>query len=159
MISLRHFVTSTFTDLSRPKVWMLRGSLLLVVLGLGAKGYAAAADSRFWGGEWTWTSVFSGVGWIAGFLVGALMRMFLKLSLVVAFAAAAVTYGLAKLGVVDVEFSEFGELLGAYGEAAKRQMADLQLLLEGFLPASVASGVGLASGVTQRPDWTPDGDE
>lgn len=159
VISFKHFVTTAFTDLSLTKRWMLRGSVLLLLVGGGAKAFSTIADADFGSGEWTWTSIMSGVGWIGGFLIGALLRIFLKLSLLAAFIAAGVTFGLSKLGVIDMEFSEFSNLASAYAERAKEQLSGLQTFLEGFLPASMASGVGVASGVTQKPDWTPDNDD
>ena len=156
MISLKHFVTSTFTDLSFKKKVMVRGSILLLVLGLGAKGFSAVADSDFGSGDLTWTSVQSGMGYLGGFAIGALLRMFFKLSLLVGFVLAAIGFGLSKVGLVDLPFESFGDIVGAFADASKRQMADLQEFLSGFLPASMMSGLGVASGVTQKPDWTPD---
>ena len=158
MISLKHFLTSTFTDLSFKKKVLVRGSLLLVVLGLGAKGISSAMDTDFGSGDLTWTSVQSGVGYLGGFVIGALLRIFLKLSLLVGFVLAAIGFGLSKLGWVDLPFESFGDIVGAFADASKRQMADLHEFLAGFLPASMMSGLGVASGVTQKPDWTPDGD-
>lgn len=157
MISIKHFVTSTFTDLSRTKRFMLKGSAVLILLGAGAKGFSAVADSGFGSGDWTLTSILSGVGWIGGFLIGAAMRVFLKLSLLVGFVLAAVGFGLSKAGLVDLPFQEFGELVSAFTEASKDQVTSLQEFLGGFLPTSMMSGVGVAAGVTQKPDWTPDG--
>ncbi|QDV07698.1 hypothetical protein Poly30_32280 [Planctomycetes bacterium Poly30] len=156
MISLKHFVASTFTDLSFKKKVMVRGSLLLLGVGLAAKGYSALADSEFGSGEMTWTSVQSGAGYLGGFALGALLRMFFKLSLLVGFGLAVIGFGLSKVGLVELPFESLGDIVGAFAEASKRQMADLQEFLSGFLPASVMSGLGVASGVTQRPDWTPD---
>lgn len=156
MISFKHFVTSTFTDLSFKKKVMVRGSILLIVVGLGVKGFSALADSEFGSGELTWTSFQSGVGYLGGFLVGALLRMFFKLSLLVGFGLAVIGFGLSKAGLVELPFESLGDIVGAFAEASKRQMADLQEFLSGFLPASVMSGLGVASGVTQKPDWTPD---
>ncbi len=155
MISFRHFVTSTFTDLSLKKRWMLRLSIGLLAVGLGSKGISAALDSDFGSGDWTWTSVLSGLGYLVGFVVGAVLRMFFKLSLLVGFVLAAIGYGLAKLGWIDLPVTEFGDLVSAFAEASKRQMSDLQDFLGGFLPSSVMSGLGVASGITQKPDWTP----
>lgn len=156
MISFKHFVVSTFTDLSFKKKVLVRGSLLLLLGGLAAKAFATMADSDFGSGEMTWTSVQSGAGYLGGFAIGALLRMFFKLSLLVGFGLAAIGFGLSKLGWVDLPFDTFGELAGAFADASKRQMADLQEFLSGFLPASMMSGLGVASGVTQKPDWTPD---
>ena len=153
MISFRHFVTSTFTDLSFFKRWMIRGSVLLVVVGLGAMLISSQSNSE--SGSWSWTSIQSGLGYIGGFLIGALIRMFFKLSLVVIFVIAAASFGLAKLGWIDLPYQEVGEMTSALGEAVGRQLSGLQTFLSGFLPASVMSGMGVASGVTQRPDWTP----
>ncbi len=156
MISFKHFVVSTFTHLSFKKKVLVRGSILLVVLGLGAKAISGAMDTDFGSGEMTWTSIQSGIGYLGGFVIGALLRMFFKLSLLVGFALAALGYGLSKVGLIDHPFESFGDIAGAFAEASKRQMSDLQEFLTGFLPASMASGLGVASGVTQKPDWTPD---
>ena len=156
MISFKHFVTSTFTDLSAPKRFLLKGSLLLVLLGAGAKAYAAFGDSD--SGGWSWTSIQSGIGYIGGFLIGAAVRLFFKLSLAVGAVIAAVAFGLAKLGWIDLPYQELGEMTSAIGDAASRQISDFQEFASGFLPASMMSGLGVASGVTQKPDWTPDDD-
>lgn len=158
VISFKHFVTSTFTDLSRTKRFMLKGSLLLIVIGLGAKAFGSFADSDVGSGGWSWTSVQSGIGYIGGFLIGAAVRLFFKLSLAVAFVIGTVMFALSKLGWVDAPFHEMGEFMSAFTERAKEQITNFQEFLSGFLPASMMSGLGVASGVTQKPDWTPDDD-
>ena len=130
--------------------------MLLLVFGLGAKGFSAVADSDFGSGDLSWTSVQSGVGYLGGFAVGALLRLFFKLSLLVGLVLAAIGFGLSKAGLVDLPFESFGDIASAFADASRRQMADLQEFLGGFLPASMMSGLGVASGVTQKPDWTPD---
>ncbi|MEO1698386.1 MAG: hypothetical protein AAFU73_13895 [Planctomycetota bacterium] len=155
MIDLRHFVVSTFTHLSAPKRWMMRGAVLLLLAGGGAQ--LASAAGAIDGGGWSWASLQSGLGFVGGFLLGALVRLFLKLSLLVTALVAAVGFGLTKLGFV--EGAELGEWARSVGDAARAQAGDAQRFVSGFLPASVSSGLGVASGVTQRPDLTPDDDE
>lgn len=154
MISLNHFVRTTFTDLSTPKRWLVRLSVLLLVVGGGAAALGASGATE--GSDWSWTSLQSGLGFLGGFLIGALVRMFVKLSLLFVALVAAVSFGLTKLGLV--EGAALAEWAHGVGEAAERQAGDLQRFLAGFLPASMMSGLGLASGVTQRPDLTPDDD-
>lgn len=154
MISLTHFVKTTFTDLSLPKRWMLRGAFALLVLGGGSAALGAAGVLESGENAWSWTGLQSGIGYIGGFLVGALVRMFLKLSVLILGLVAALGFGLSKLGIV--EGAQLSEFAGALGEAAQRQASDLQRFLSGFLPASMASGLGVASGITQKPDLTPD---
>lgn len=152
MISLRHFVATTFTHLSGPKRWLMRGAVLLAVVGGGAQLASLAGVTDGWSGSGT--SLASGLGFLGGFAIGALVRMFLKLSLLFTALVAAVGFGLTKLGVV--EGAQLSEWASGIGDAAKQQAGDLQRFLSGFLPASVSSGLGLASGVTQKPDLTPD---
>lgn len=156
VISFKHLVKTTFTDLSTPKRWLLRGSLLLLVGGLGAKALGGLADVEFFQGEWTWSSVQSGVGYIAGFLLGAVVRLFLKISLLAVALVGFIGWGMTQLGWVDGEM--FTDFASAMGERAKEQATSFQEFIGGFLPASVMSGLGVASGVTQRPDMTPDND-
>ena len=154
MISLTHFVKTTFTDLSLPKRWMLRGAAALLVLGGGSLALGAAGVLDSGDGAWSWTGLQSGIGYIGGFLIGALVRMFLKLSVLVLGLVAALGFGLTKLGIV--EGAQISEFAGTMGEAAQRQASDFQRFVAGFLPASMASGLGVASGLTQTPDLTPD---
>ena len=84
------------------------------------------------------------------------------------FAAGVGRLSAAVLGVLDPnrfcafeqdaggEGAELGEWARGVGDAARAQAGDAQRVLSGVLPASVSSGRGVASGVTQRPDLTPD---
>lgn len=159
MISLKHFVLSTFTHLSTRKRWLVRGAVLLVGAGGIAKGVQMMGGDSFSEDGWSWSSIQSGLGFILAFILGAALRLFFKLSLVVGFIGAGIAFGLSKLGWVDLPFEEFGELFGAFTDAAKEQLSSATEFVTGFLPATAASTVGLASGVTQKPDWTPDDDD
>ena len=156
MISIKHLVRTTFTDLSTPKRWLLRGSLFLLVGGVAAKAAGGLADMDAFQGDWTWSSIQSGVGYIGGFLIGAVVRLFLKVSLLVTGLFALLGFGLSKLGWMDGEM--FTDFAAAMGERAKEQATNFQEFISGFLPASMMSGLGVASGITQRPDMTPGND-
>lgn len=156
MISFKHLVKTTFTDLSTPKRWLLRGSFLAIAVGVGAKAFGWFGDSDIGEADWSWSSIQSGIGYVAGFLIGAIVRVFLKLSLIVTGLIVLVGFGLSQLGIDGGGMiSEFGSALG---ERAKEQATNFQEFIGGFLPASIMSGLGVASGVTQRPDMTPDND-
>ena len=148
---------SAFTELSFPKRWLLRAALLLLLVGGGATALAAAQGSPEAGETgWRLSALTSGAGCLIGFLVGAAFRVFLKLALILGIGVAALLWGLSALGWVELPWGSFGEISGAVASYVHEQSSSLRELMTGWLPASGFSGLGLAAGVTQRPDTDPD---
>ncbi len=148
-ISFRHFIVSTFTQHSLPKRWLMRLSILGIVLGGGALAIGQAD-------QWSASGLRTGGGYLLGFVIGAIVRIFLKLSLLVSAGAAAIAFGLSSIGLVDLPWETLGEVQSAFASEVSRLTANFKEFLTSYLPAGVSSSIGLASGVTQRPDWTKD---
>ncbi len=146
---------SAFLDLSFPKRWLLRLALVLAVAGGGWSAWSAFGG----GGEtsgWSTTALSSGVGCVLGFLAGAAFRVFLKLALLVGVAVAAALYGLHWLGWLELPWGSFGEISSAVAKYIERESSSVREFLTGWLPSGGMTGLGLASGVTQKPDLDPD---
>jgi len=148
-ISFRHFVVSTFTQHSRLKRWLMRLSIVGIMLGGGALAMGQAD-------EWFASGLRTGCGYLLGFVIGAIVRIFFKLSLLVSAVVAAIAFGLSSVGLVDLPWETFGEVQSAFASEVSRLTGTLKEFLTSYLPAGVSSSIGLASGVTQKPDWTED---
>jgi len=146
-ISFKHFIVSTFTQLSTPKRWLVRLSIVGIVLGGGALAMGQADD-------WSASGLRTGGGYLLGFVIGAIVRIFVKLSLFVSAGVAAIAFGLSSIGLVDLPWETFAEVQSAFASEVSQQTANFKAFLTSYLPAGVASSLGLASGVTQKPDWT-----
>ena len=153
-VRLREVFRSAFTELSWWKKRLLQLSGALLLIGAGVKAYAFFSDGQ--AGAWTSTMVGSGLGCMFGFLVGAAVRIFIKLAVLVGVGVAALLFGLSALGWVELPWSSFGEISRTISDSIQRGGADLQGVLSGYLPPSAMTGLGLASGLTQRPDMDPD---
>lgn len=164
MASPLRFVMHVFSGLSGWKKLLVRLSVVLVVAGGGWQVYqlfqgegTAAAQSQV--GTGTSSSTDSGgggfwkagVGYLGGFLLGALFRMFLKVSLLATGVIAGGLFGLTYLGV-DLPWSSFGETHASLSDWVASQFASVKTLLEGYLPASAMSGLGVFSGATTKPE-------
>lgn len=145
---------SAFKELSFAKRWLLRIALALLAVGGGALAWGA-----FGGGEepgWSLTALSSGAGCLAGFLAGAAFRVFLKLALLLGLLVAGVLFGLSALGWMELPWSSFSEISAAVAGFIHTESASVHEFLTGWLPSSGMTGLGLASGITQRPDMDPD---
>ena len=138
---------TTFTDLSFAKKWFMR----LAVVGL--VGGAVAVFLAGMDGEWTWAGMRAGAGYLMGFVIGATVRLFLKLSLIIGAGVAAITALLYKFDIIDNPMSA-----SDIQRVAEAQVENFQTFVTGYLPSSAVSGLGVASGVTQKPQLDDDTD-
>ena len=145
---------SAFTELSFPKRWLLRISVLLLLVGGGATAWAYFGGGTE-GEGWPLTAFTSGVGCVLGFLAGAAFRVFLKLALLFGVLGAGLLYGLNYMGVIELPFESFGEVSAAMASFIHEESGSVKEFLTGWLPSSGMTGLGLASGVTQKPDMDP----
>lgn len=145
----RAFFGSTFRDLPWWKRKLIQVSILLIVVGGGAFAYTTFVDHE---SPWSASALRAGAGGFFGFVLGAAMRLFLKIGLLLGALVAAAVWGLAHLGWIDVPWGSFGEVTSAIGGWITHQFDSLQTALSGYLPASAMTGVGLASGLTTKPD-------
>ncbi|MEM7519034.1 MAG: hypothetical protein AAF368_19185 [Planctomycetota bacterium] len=149
---------SGFTEMSFWKRWMLRGAVLLLVGGGAVTAYSAVAGGAeaAEGEGFSTTAWTSGLGCLLGFAVGAAMRIALKLALLVGVVVAAGLWGVSALNLVDLPWESFSDVQTGVAAYIHEQSGSLHDLLTSYLPSSAASGLGLFSGVTQRPDTDPD---
>lgn len=156
---LRTLFRTAFLNLSFKKKWLLRLAGLAALFGLGTKGYAAFTDAGAGTGvDWSHLSWTSGVGCIGGFLVGAAVRIFFKVTLVVGLAFVALGFLLSWFGWLELPWDSFGEAAKAMGLAIERQTRAVQDFLSGYLPAGAATATGLGTGLTQKPEFDDDTD-
>lgn len=148
---------SAFKELSFWKRWLLRLSIGLLVAGGGVTAYAAATGGVDPAeGGWSLTALSSGVGCLAGFVAGAAFRIFLKLALLFGILVAGVLYGVNYMGWIELPWSSFSEISSAVAEFITEESSSVHEFLTGWLPSSGMTGLGLFSGVTQKPDMDPD---
>jgi uncharacterized membrane protein (Fun14 family) len=150
---------STFTEVTGWKKLLMRLGLLSLVTGFVLWGIGASTGKGEGGIDWSALCLRSGAGYLGGFLVGALARLYLKLALLAGTALAALGFGLSKLGLVDLPWDSLGDITAAFADAAQRQASALQEFLSGYLPAGATSSVGVLSGVTQRVRLEDEDDE
>ena len=157
---LRTLFRTAFTDLAWPKKRLLQLALGLLGFGVLTQGWAAfAADGAVGQEGWSLSALRSGGGCLAGFVVGAFLRLFLKLGLLVAGVLGAGAYGLSAMGVVDLPWESFGEASAAMGDWVRVQTANLEQFFSGYLPSGALTGAGVASGATQSPSLDDDEDD
>lgn len=149
-----HFVKETFTDVSGLKRRFLQLAVLMIVLGAGLQVWARLR------GEvpepWTLSALKGGIGAGLGFLIGAFVRLFALVGLLLAGAAAGAAWALAHFGLIDLPWESYGEIQDGLTSVVDRQTASLRGFLDGILPASMMSGAGLLSGLTQKPGGDDD---
>lgn len=156
---IRTLFRTSFLNLSGKKKLLLRIAGLAAVGGLAAKGYGLATDSGPVSGvDWSHLSLTSGLGCIAGFIIGAAIRIFFKVTLALGLAFVALGFLLSWLGWLELPWDSFGQASKEIGLAIERQTRALQDFLSGYLPAGGASAVGLGSGLTQKPEFDDDTD-
>ncbi len=147
------FVFSTFTELSIWKRWLVR----LAVIGLVAGGamYVIALTKGDEAGGFSNAGMRSGGGYLLGFLAGAFVRLFLKVSLLIAIVAAAGAWGLCQLGWVELPYHSLADVQAAFSVKAQSSAAWLDAFFKSHLPHSAATALGGFCGVTQRPRASP----
>lgn len=145
---LRAFLRTTFVGLPWWKRKLLQLSVLLIVVGGASKVFAQFTDHR---GEWSLSALTAGFGCFAGFLLGAGLRLFLKVGVLLAGLAAAAVWGLSSMGWIDVPWHSLAEVTGAFSGWVEHQFTGVHQFLAGYLPGSAMTGMGLASGFTTKP--------
>lgn len=153
---IRTLFRTAFTDLSFFKRWLLRIAFLAAVGGVGMTyfGPSPAPGSIDWGA----LAMRSGIGCIGGFVVGASVRLFFKITLLAGIVLLAVGYLAQKLGWMELPWSSFSEAWSDVGLALSRQTERVKDFLSGYLPAGGATATGLGSGLTQKPQFDDDTD-
>ncbi len=107
-------------------------------------------------GDWSASGLRTGGGYLLGFAIGAMVRIFFKLSLFISAGVAALAFGLSQIGLVELPWDTLGEVQTAFASEVSQQTANFKSFLTSYLPPGVSGSIGLASGVTQKPDWTRD---
>ncbi len=156
MARFKEVFRSAFRELSFPKRWLLRAAIALLLVGGVATIGAATTGNGDSSKGWSFTALTSGAGCILGFLAGATFRVFLKLALLLGVVVAGALYGLHFMGWIDLPWDSFGEISSAITKYIKQESASVHDLLTSWLPSSGLTGLGLLSGVTQKPDLDPD---
>lgn len=153
---VKEIFRSAFFDLSGIKKRLMQAGLGLFGVGAAGTGYALFADasSEPMAG-WSWAAMSSGAGCLLGFFLGAALRIFLKIALFLGVGLAAIYFGLSYLGWLDMGGASFGEISAAVAEYITESFDGFKEFLSGYLPTSILSGAGFASGVTQKPDTDP----
>ncbi len=151
------FVKETFTDLSGFKRRFLQVAAVLLVLGGGLQLWALIQGNA--SGGWSGTALTGGLGAILGFLVGAFVRLAAKVGLLLAGAAAAGAWGLHQLGIVDMPWNSYGEIYDSFAGAVHHQTTNMHAFLDGFLPSSGMTTMGLGAGLTQKPGGDDEDDD
>jgi len=155
---LRTLFRTSFTNLSFLKRRMMRLAVVGILGGGAAYAFGVQRNATVGGIDWSHLSLTSGVGFIGGFLVGATMRLFLKVALMLGLAFVALGYGLHYLGWIEFPWHSFGDAASDIGRVVERQGESLRTFFSGILPAGVATVLGLGSGVTQKPQFDDDTD-
>ncbi|HRV83173.1 MAG TPA: FUN14 domain-containing protein [Planctomycetota bacterium] len=144
-----------FTELSLTKKWLLRLALSGLVVGGAFQAWSLWGDAA--GGEgYSLTAFRSGLGFVAGFLIGVAARIFFKVTALVGLGLAVLGYGLQKLGVIDLPWDSLGDVVHAFGSAVQHNTDRFLDFLTSYLPAGLTSFLGLGSGVTQKPRFDED---
>lgn len=160
MSPLRHLLRTTFFELSGWKKLLVRLSLLAIALGGAAWAFEGLRGEPLFdlgGGEGSGPAALRiGAGFLGGFLLGASLRLYLKLFLILAAVLVGGGYLLAHFGLVELPWDSFGEALDAARSAAEEQTGALRDFLSGYLPAGGSGGLGLFSGATQKPSFDDD---
>ena len=156
---LQTLFRTAFTNLSFKKKILLRLAGLATLVGLGLKGYALSTDAAPAAGiDWTQLSLTSGLGCLGGFVIGAAVRLFFKVTLALGLALVGLGFLLSWLGWVELPWDSLGEGTKEMGLAIARQTRAVQDFLSGYLPAGAATAMGLGSGLTQKPEFDDDTD-
>lgn len=144
-----------FTDLSFPKKWMLRLAIAGLIGG-GATQILGGIEATEGGIPWGDFSLRSGAGFLGGFVVGVITRIFFKITALIGLALAALGWGLQKMGVVELPWDSFGEISSAFANAVADNTDRFKDFLSSYLPAGLTGALGLGSGVTQKPQFDED---
>ncbi|MEZ6014573.1 MAG: hypothetical protein R3F49_05625 [Planctomycetota bacterium] len=156
--ALRTLFRTSFTNLSFTKLWMMRLAVIGAVVGGAVFALDARESATAAGVDWSHLSFTSGVGFVGGFMVGATVRLFLKVAFWIGVAFVALGYGLSYVGLLDLPWSSWGQAMGDVGAAIERSADGIRDFLSGLLPAGSAAVIGLGSGLTQRPQFDDDTD-
>lgn len=143
------FVLSTFTQLSFWKRWLVRLAVMGVVVG-GALWVKALFEKES-ANAWSNAGLRSGGGFLLGFAAGAFVRLFLKLGILLAIVTAGGAWAMSQWGWIDLPYESLADVQAAFSVKAQASASWLEALFKSHLPHSAATGVGLFSGVTQRP--------
>lgn len=155
---LRTLFRTSFTRLSLVKRWLMRLAFLGVLVGGSARLLDGSDHVTLGGVDVGHLGLTSGVGFISGFLVGATVRLFLKVAFWLGVAFVALGYGLSHLGWIDLPWSSFGHAMSDVGAAVEKQAESVKAFLTGLAPAGGALAVGIGSGMTQKPRFDDDAD-
>ncbi len=146
-----------FTDLSFAKKWMLRLAFA-GLLGGGAVQVLGGFEAMDGGIPWGDVSLRSGAGFLGGFVIGVITRIFFKITALVGLVLAGLGWALQAMGIVDLPWDSFGEIASAFSDAVADNTDRFKDFLSSYLPAGVTGALGLGSGVTQRPQFDDDED-
>ena len=91
-----------------------------------------------------------GLSYIAGFFLGYGLRRFLKVTLVISMVVVASIFMMRKLGWVELDWSGIeGHLADSFGWI-KGQAEALKVFVMGYVPSTIAAGVGVLFGARWR---------
>ena len=143
------FVVSTFTDLPFWKRWLVRIAVIALVVGFAT--WAIARTNGNEPGSWSLSGLRSGSGYLLGFAAGAFVRLFLKVGILLALVVAGAVWGLHQWGWIELPYESLADMQTAFTVKAQASASWLDAFFRSHLPHSAATGVGLFSGVTQKP--------
>ncbi|MEZ5976120.1 MAG: hypothetical protein R3F17_06565 [Planctomycetota bacterium] len=151
---LKTLYRTGFTRLSFPKKWMLRLAIAGLVGGGAVQAWSMFGDGD--AGGLSLSAARSGAGFVGGFIVGVLGRIFFKVTALAGLALAGLGYALQKFGVIDLPWDSWGDITHAFAKAVQHNTDRFQDFLTSYLPAGMTSALGLGSGVTQKPEFDAD---
>ncbi|MEM7202052.1 MAG: FUN14 domain-containing protein [Planctomycetota bacterium] len=114
-------------------------------VGEGGKASQTGASS----GSSSWAPGFMKMGFsfFAGFAMGAVLRAFLKMTVIFVGLLFLAMAGLSYLGLVTVHWEHFDQLWQTFSERVSGDFGNLQTTLTGSLPQAGLGSLGLFAGV------------
>jgi uncharacterized membrane protein (Fun14 family) len=128
-----------------------------LAIGLTAVGaafwmYGQASDSGRAGtfGEWALPMMRFGVSYIGGFVLGWLLRRFLKWTLLIAGLIVAAIFILKATGLIDLPWDRIQGDVKQGSDWLQEQAGNAKRLVTGYLPSGVAAVIGAFLGFWRR---------
>ena len=149
----KSFVLSTFTELSFWKRWLVRIAVIALIVGVAA--WVISFTNGHEASPWSKSGLRSGGGYLLGFAAGAFVPVFLKVGILLAIVTAGAAWGLHQWGWIDLPYESLADVQTSFSVKAQESASWLDAFFRSHLPHSAATGVGLFSGVTQKPRMSP----
>jgi len=111
-------------------------------------GESAAGDDLI--EEWSPAMIRGGFGFFAGFAVGLVLRIFLRLSIIIVGLNLLLLLGLSYIGWLDVRWDTMEAQLSQWMVSLEEQFTQFKTFIAGSLPTVGLSGAGLFTGFRRR---------